>query len=465
MFVHQVSESTLPNGLKLITAENPASPTVSTQLYYKVGSRNERTGLTGISHILEHLMFKGTARFPEGAFDRIVQENGMTYNAFTSHDFTCYFESMAADRLEVALELEADRMQGLILEEEGFRSEMAVIREERRQMVEDPPGGLVSEAVQAAAFTVHPYHWPVIGWMTDLENMTLEAVLAYYRDYYRPNNAVLVVAGDLSHERVVELVQAKFGSIAPGPDSPAQRIQEPPQRGERTVAIHKAVQLPILHLAYRAPASQERASKILNVIEFLLLHGRSSRLYKKLIYREQLATGIGGGIHLRIDPSLFDLRATARPGISIERLRDAVYDALDQLSREAVTAEELQKVRNAIEADFVFSQESNAELGQNLGEDECRSSWRDYFTWLDDQLTVTPEEIMEVARETFSPRSRTVGYLVPDAESEAAGGDSMASGGATASADPGEGARARGGTGEGARARGDRGPAGAGAAR
>ena len=230
-------------------------------------------------------MFKGTARYPEGAFDRIVQENGMSDNAFTTHDYTAYFENASADRCETALGLEADRMQGLSLTEESFRSELAVIREERRQTVEDPPTGLLSEAVEAAAFQVHPYHWPVIGWMSDLEAITLDDVRQYYQDRYRPNNAVLVVVGDLEHERMEEMVRRLFGSIPRGPALPPITVQEPEQRGERTVAVHKEVQLPGIILAYRAPRSADRASCVLNVIEFILMHGRSSRLYQKLIYR------------------------------------------------------------------------------------------------------------------------------------------------------------------------------------
>jgi zinc protease len=410
-----VNESILSNGLKILHVHNPVSPTASMQLYYRVGSRNERPGITGISHVFEHLMFKGTERFPEGVFDRVVQEQGMTYNAFTTSDFTCYLESMAADRLDVAMELEADRMQGLAITEESFRSEMAVIREERRQTVEDPPAGLLIEAVQAAVFMAHPYHWPVIGWMTDLESLGLDDVLRYYRDHYRPNNAVLVVVGDVTAERVLASAERYFGRVPRGPELAPLSVVEPEQRGERTVSIHKEVQLPMLVLAYRAPQSSRRDAKVLNAIEFLLLHGRSSRLYQRLVYQEQLVVGLGGGVHLRVDPSVFDLRFSARPGVTVDHLRDRVYQLLDELRREPVSDEELHKTLNAVEADYVFSQESNAELAQNLGEDECRTSWRDYLTWLEEHRTLTAEEIQLVAEQTFSERGRTVGYLIPEA--------------------------------------------------
>jgi zinc protease len=414
VLVREVRQTALENGLMVLTVEDRTSPTASLQLFYRVGSRNERPGITGISHIFEHLMFKGTTRFRQGVLDRILQENGMRYNAFTTHDFTCYYEEMASDRLDVALELEADRMQGLRLEKDSFRSEMGVIREERRQNVEDPPFGLLSEAVQASVFRVHPYHWPVIGWMRDLEAITLEDVTRFYRDYYRPNNAVLVVGGDVDHDEVVQRAARYFGGIERGPELPDVDVVEPEQEEERTVSVRKPVQLPGIILTYRAPASHERSAKVLNVVESILLHGRSSRLYRKLIYDEQLAIGLAGGISLRKDPSTFGFHATARPGIAIEKVREAIYEALEDMATHPVGEIELQKAKNAVEADYVFSQESHHETGLNLGEEECRSSWRDFLTWNDEQQSVTPQEIQAACAETFRPSRRTAGTLIPD---------------------------------------------------
>lgn len=415
MLYDSIEESTLSNGLTVLAVDRRQSPTATLQLWYRVGSRNERPGLTGVSHIFEHLMFKGTARHPKGEFDRILQDNGMTNNAFTSHDFTAYYEVMAADRLEIAMELESDRMQGLLLDPEEFRSELSVIREERRQTREDPPYGLLNEAVEAAVFTAHPYHWPIIGWMTDLETITVEDVSRYYRDYYRPNNAVLIVVGDVRPERARELAERYFGRIERGPEIPPVRIREPRQLGERTLTVRKPVQLPGLLMAYRAPESTAFETRVLNLIESVLFHGRSSRLYQRLVYREQLATEVGGGIHFRKDPSIFTVRATARPGIEIERVRGAIDEVLVGLQTEPIPDAELAKALRAIESDFVFSQESNYELAQNLGAEECRSSWRDYERYLEDHLRITPDDVLRVARLAFAPETRTLGWLVPDA--------------------------------------------------
>jgi zinc protease len=411
---HSVHESTLDNGLKVLTIENPTTPTASVQVWYRVGSRNEKPGITGASHIFEHMMFKGTERFPKGTFDRVIQENGMTNNAFTSHDATAYFENMASDRMEVAFELESDRMQGLLLDPKEFESEIAVIREERRQVIEDPPFGLLSEAIEATVFMVHPYHWPVIGWMNDLESITRDQLIAYYEVYYRPNNAILVVAGDTTHERVVDLATKHFGEIGSGPEVPLVQIEEPPQRGERTVRIHKDVQLSGLIITYRAVASVDQDAAALNVAEYILFHGRSSRLYRRLIYDESLATSLVGGFAMRRDPSTFSVRAIPQPGVEIERLRAAILETVEGIRTSPPSEEEIEKARNQIEADFAFGQEHNFDLGQGLGAQECRSSWRDFYEFERRCLSVDADQVAEVAARCLNERGRTTGYLVPE---------------------------------------------------
>ncbi|MBD3163334.1 MAG: insulinase family protein [Candidatus Eisenbacteria bacterium] len=410
----RIHETILDNGLKVLTVRNPISPTASLQVWYRVGSRNERPGITGASHIVEHLMFKGTERYPKGAFDRAIQENGMVNNAFTGHDFTAYFENMARDRLEIAFDLESDRMQGLLFDPDEFRAEMAVIREERRETSEDPPFGRISEEVEAAAFLVHPYHWPVIGWMTDLETVTLEEIVAHYRLHYRPNNAVLVVAGDVEHREVVTLADRYFGPIPAGPPVPPVRIEEPDQTGERTVSVHKEVQLPGLVIAYRIVSGTDPAAPALNVAESLLFRGRSSRLYRRVVHDEPLAAALAGGFHLRKDPSTMVLRATAQPGVEIERLREAICETIESLDRVPPTEEEMSKAKNQMEADLVFGMEQNYELGQTLGSEECRTSWEEWFRFYDRCLAVTADDVIAAASKHLTARRRTTGFLLPE---------------------------------------------------
>jgi zinc protease len=414
----RIHESQLDNGLKVLTVENPVSPTASVQVWYRVGSRNERTGITGASHIFEHMMFKGTERFPKGVFDRIIQENGMTNNAFTSYDYTAYFENMANDRLEVAFELEADRMQGLLLQPEEFESEISVIREERRQTREDPPFGLITEAVDAAVFQAHPYHWPVIGWMTDLETITRDDLIAYYKVYYRPNNATLVVVGDVSHERVADLAQMHFGGIARGPEVPTVLVVEPEQLGERSVRVHKDVQLPGIVIAYRAPEVSHADAAAMNIAEYILFRGRSSRLYQRLIHQEPLAVDLSGGFYVRKDPSTFVVRAMARPEVEIERLRTAAIGAVESFESTPPTSKEIEKARNQIDADFLFGQEHNFELGTGLGSYECLCSWKHFFDFHQACLAVSAEDIVRAARTWLHERGRTSGYLIAEGGEE-----------------------------------------------
>jgi zinc protease len=409
-----VRETVLENGLKVITAENHTSPTASLQVWYKVGSRNERPGITGASHLLEHMMFKGTEKHPTGEFDRITQENGMENNAFTSYDWTCYYENMASDRLRIAMELEADRMQGVILPPEEFFSEMEVVRNERRQTHEDPPFGLLSEEVNAAVFKVHPYHWPIIGWMTDLQHITRDQLMEYYHLYYRPNNAVLVVVGDIDHDEVVQMARETFGKVPAGPEIPEVTIEEPPQLGEKVVKVHKDTQLPGVIIAFHAPAATEFDAKVLQVIENILFIGESSRFFRKCVYENPLAVNVSGGIYFRKDPSTFWIQATCRPGTTAETLRDSLLAVLEQLKEERVPEEEIQKAKNQILASETFSMERNFEVAYRLGSWECRSSWRDATRLVEECLAVTADDIQRVAREVFREKNRTVGILVPE---------------------------------------------------
>ena len=408
-----VQETVLANGLKVLTVENHTSPTASLQIWYRVGSRNERPGITGASHLLEHMMFKGTEKHPTGEFDRITQSNGMENNAFTSHDYTCYYENVASDRLRVAMELEADRMQGVLLPPEEFQSEMAVVRNERRQTREDPPFGLLDEQVNACMFVAHSYRWPIIGWMSDLETITRAEVMDHYRAYYRPNHAVLVAAGDVTHDAVVALARELFGGMEPGPEAPPVETVEPEQRGEKIIYLEKETQLPGVILAFHAPPAVEYDAKVLQVIENILVIGESSRIFRACVYENPLAMDVSGGIYFRQDPSSFWLESMCRPGMEAETLRDALLATLEELKTNPVSEEELQKAKNQILASEMFAQADNFDLGYRLGSWECRSSWRDGLDFLDACLRVTPEEIQRVAKETFRQDRRTVGILVP----------------------------------------------------
>ncbi|MGH7277291.1 MAG: M16 family metallopeptidase, partial [Candidatus Rokuibacteriota bacterium] len=275
-----VLAATLDNGLRVLLLEDHRSPIVSFQVWYRVGSRNETRGATGIAHLLEHMMFKGTHRHGPREFNRLVEQSGGQNNAFTSQDVTSYFVNIAADELDLVIDLEADRMQNLLLGDADIDSERQVVIEERRTRTEDDPAGFLGEAVSSIAFRAHPYGQPVIGWKVDLERLTAAEVRAFYKTYYVPNNAIVVAVGDFDAPAVLEKVKASFGGIPRGPAPPPVLAVEPEQNGERRVTVEKKAELPIVYIAYHVPNATSDDAPALEVLSAVLSGGRASRIYR-----------------------------------------------------------------------------------------------------------------------------------------------------------------------------------------
>src|SRR5688572_577379 len=306
-------------------------------------------GRVGLSHMLEHMMFKGTARYPKGSFSRIVRKNGGIDNAFTGQDFTAYFENLAADRVGLALELEADRMQGLILDHSEFQTERDVVKEERRLRSEDDPQGALVEALFAHAFLSHPYHWPVIGWFADLDAMSLEDLQRHYDTFYSPNNATLVVVGDIKAESLLPTIKRLFEPIPRGP-SPKQTLSsEPEQRGERRFLLKREAQVPFVMMGFRVPNYSNEDSYALDILESILSRGKSSRLYQSLVYdqKNSLAVGAEYGL-MQADPGLFYFYALVSPGQKAEVVEEALHKEIKRLQAEPPTEQELQRAKNQV---------------------------------------------------------------------------------------------------------------------
>lgn len=408
-------ESVLSNGLKVLLVEVPKAPVVSVQIWYKVGSRNEVMGRAGLSHMLEHMMFKGTERYPKGTFSRLIRKNGGNDNAFTSQDYTAYFENLAADRVELALTLEADRMHGLVLNEKEFQLEREVVKEERRLRTEDDPQSFLVETLFAQAFMIHPYHWPIIGWFSDLNAMTLEDLKTHYDTYYSPNNATLIVAGDIKAETLLPTIKRLFEPIPRGPVPPVQQIVEPPQLGERRVLIKREAQVPFVMAGYRVPNYQSDDSFALAILESILSHGKSSRLYRSLVYEQKIALAAGAEYGLlQADPELFYCFAVVKPGVRPEEVEQAIYREFERLQSTPPTEQELQRAKNQVEADYIFGQDSVFRLAMMLGQAESvGAGWRYVEKFLERIRSVTAEDIQRVARRYLVPDSRTVGILLP----------------------------------------------------
>jgi zinc protease len=389
-----VLEATLDNGLRVLVLEDRRSPIVSVQVWYRVGSRNERPGATGLAHLLEHMMFKGTPAHGKGEFARLVEQNGGQDNAFTTQDVTSYFVDIAADRVDLVLRLEADRM---------------------RTRTEDDSDGVLAEEVSAIAFTAHPYGWPIIGWMEDLRRITAPELRAFYDTYYVPNNAVLVVAGDVRAPEALERVRAIFGRIPRGPEPPPVRAVEPPQRGERRVVVKKdGARLPVVYVAYHVPNAASPDAAALELLSTILSEGRASRLHRKLVYERQMALEAGGDYsYLSRDPNLFWFWATPRPGHAPEAMEQALLAEIELLKDEPVPDEELARAKNQIEAAFVWRQDSVHSRASTLGRFELAGSWRLVERFVPMIRAVTAADIQRVARAHFPPARKNVGVLLP----------------------------------------------------
>ncbi|MFB3886452.1 MAG: M16 family metallopeptidase [Thermodesulfobacteriota bacterium] len=410
----QVFETVLANGLKVILLENHKAPLVTFQVWYRVGSRNEEWGRTGLSHVLEHMMFKGTKRIGPEEFSRTIQENGGNDNAFTSRDYTAYFENLRADRIQIALDLESDRMQNLMLREEDFRTERMVVMEERRLRTEDSPQAFLQEQLEATAFQVQPYHWPIIGWMEDLPRLTLDDLKTYYRTYYNPINAFIVVVGDFKKEELLPRIEKAFGSYPKGAAPDQEKSKDPPQIGERRIFVKKEAQLPYLVMGYHVPNLREQDSYVLEVIATLLSGGKSSRLYQSLVREKQLVLSADADHSLLSrDPGLFYLSADLLPGKEVAEVEKALDQEVERLQKEPIGQLELEKAKNQLEAAFVYGQDSIFRQAMLLAQHEIALDWRGIDSYLPSIRKVSPDDIRRVAKQYLIPDSRTVGILVP----------------------------------------------------
>ncbi len=410
----QVFETALPNGLKVILLENHKAPLITFQVWYRVGSRNEEWGRTGLSHMLEHMMFKGTKKVGPEEFSRIIQENGGNDNAFTSYDNTAYFENLSADRVQVAIDLESDRMQNLMLREEDFRTERMVVMEERRLRTEDNPQAVLQEQVEATAFQAQPYHWPIIGWMEDIARFTLGDLKAYYKTYYNPINAFLVVVGDFKKEELLPKIEKAFGSYPKGIAPIQERDKDSPQIGERRIFVKKEAQLPFLMMGYHVPNLRDQDSYVLEVIATILSGGKSSRFYQSLVREKRLLLSADADHSLLSrDPSLFYISADLLPGKEVAEVEKAFDQEIDRLQRERVGEQELEKAKNQLEASFLFGQDSIFYQAMLLAQHEIAMSWKTIDDYIPSIRKVTPEDIQRVAKKYLLPDNRTVGILIP----------------------------------------------------
>ena len=420
----RVRKTCLDNGLQLLLKESHLAPVASFWIFYRVGSRNEMAGATGISHWVEHMLFKGTDRYPQGALDKAVARAGGSFNGMTWQDWTTYFETFPAERIELALDVESDRMANAIFDADETESERTVIFSEREGS-ENSYRWLLNTEMQAAAFQTHPYRHPVIGWKHDLLTMGRDDLYEHYRTFYTPNNAVAVAVGDFDSEQMAARIDRFFGGLEAGPTVPEMRLQEPEQRAERRIVLRGTDQTSYFGLAFHAPAAQHADFFPLTVLDSILsgakgmgLFGgsssnRSNRLYRALVDKE-LAVGVASSYMPTIDPYLFSFHATLAQGITHQQVEDAIWAEIERVQGEPVAAAELEKAIKQTKAQFAYSSESVTNQAYWLGFSEmiADSDWFD--AWLVNLEAVTAEEVQRVAQSWFSRSKQTVGWYLPE---------------------------------------------------
>ncbi len=420
-----VHEQTLSNGLKVLVKEDHRSPVAVSQVWYKVGSSYEPQGITGISHMLEHMMFKGTQAFPAGEFSRIIAENGGQENAFTGDDYTAYFQTVEKSRLEICFKLEADRMRNLDLRADELTKELQVVTEERRMRTDDQPHAKLLEQFNAVAFVNSPYRNPVIGWPNDIANYTVADLQAWYQKWYAPNNATLVVVGDVSADAVFELAKRYFGVLPSGEITPLKPALEAPQSGVKKVTVKAPAKLPSVLLGYKTPvlktAESEKEAYALEVLAALLDGGESARLPARLVRGREIAVSVGAGYDLssRLS-SVLTLDATPAQGRNVYELEQALKEQVDLLRDELVGDEELQRIKAQVLAKDIYQKDSNFYQAMELGMLETVGlGWRKADEYVDRIHRVTPEQVRDAARKYLREDNLTVAYLDPQPITEA----------------------------------------------
>jgi zinc protease len=416
--IEEVRRTVLDNGLVVLTKESHTSPIVTSMIWYKVGSRNEELGHTGKSHFLEHMLFKGTERFKKGEIDLITLKNGGGNNAFTSHDFTAYYFNFASDRWDIALEIESDRMVNCTFDREEFEAEKKVVIEELKTSL-DSPWGLLMQELEASAFKVHPYRNPVVGWLQDVERATVEQQQAYYRRYYQPNNAILVIAGDFETDLVLARVSKLFGSIPAGPAPPAMALEEPVQRGERRLIVRWRSNVPRLSIAYHAPAIGHPDTYGLQVLAVVLAEGKASRLYQRMVEHEQSVTFVSAEFGEAKDPTLFHIRSEARGDHSIHEIEASIYNELKNVIDNGVSPAELDRAKHQIEAHFILSRERTLDQAILLGQMETIGSLDYVDAYVRNIYSVTAEQLSAVCDRYLNENNRTAGLLLSDGSDDA----------------------------------------------
>ncbi|MBN1259708.1 MAG: insulinase family protein [Anaerolineae bacterium] len=413
-------KTTLDNGLTVLVRESHTAPVTSFWVWYRVGSRNEHLGITGISHWVEHMMFKGTERWPRQKLDQTIAREGGYLNAMTWYDFTTYYETLPSDKIFLALDIEADRMSRALFDVDEVAAERTVIISER-QGAENNPLFLLDEEVAAAAFRVHPYGHDTIGHLCDLQTMTRDDLYRHYRTYYAPNNAIVAVSGDLNAGEMLRMIEQYFGALDPSSEIPPMLAQEPSQRGERRVWVEGNAGTDYVMLAYHSPEATHPDLFALTVLSTVLAGGASSlvgsgaltnhtsRLYRAVVERE-LAADVSASLIPTVDPNLYRITATVLPDRAADQVEEALLAEIKRVQREPISRDELEKAKQQAQALFAYSSESITNQAFWLGFSEVFADYTWFRSYLSRLDAVTVEDVLHAAQTYLIPQNRTVGH-------------------------------------------------------
>jgi zinc protease len=413
--LERVRAVSLPNGLRVRLLPDRSAPTLSYYTFFQVGSRNEKLGTTGISHLFEHMMFNGAAKYGPKEFDRVLEARGGHSNAYTSNDVTAYYEDFAAEALETVVDLESDRMRSLRLTDESLEQEREVVKEERRLRTENSIFGLMEEQLEALVFLAHPYRWPVIGWMEDIERITRNDCEAFFRTYYAPSNAAVYVVGDLDPDATLALIERHYSDVPAGPSPAPVPAGEPPQRGERRALVRHPAQAPAILAGWRGPAAKSPDSSALDVLQVCLAVGESSRLRRKLVQEEEVAVSVSISWGRRIDPGVFLAFVELSPGVPVARAEELLWGEIAKVAARGVSTAEVARAKALLRSSVLHELATHHGVAHALGQAEALlGDWREAGRALEHYATVTPRDVRRVAAEFLDRSRRNVVVLEPE---------------------------------------------------
>jgi zinc protease len=412
-----VAERTLKNGMKVLVQTDHNIPNVALYIFYRIGSRNERPGTTGLSHFFEHMMFNGAKKYGPGDLDKVMEANGGSNNAYTSQNVTVYQDWFPRTAIPLIFDIEADRIQNLSFDPAKIQSERGVVASERRLSVDNNNGGLLDEQLWASAFIAHPYQWPVVGWMSDIEHWTMEDLKHHYEMGYSPSNATMVVVGDVTPEEIFKICEKTIEPIPSHAPPPPVTTVEPPQLGERRLVVHKQAELPLLMIGYHVPATNNADFYATNILRTILFEGESSRMYQRLVDKDQLALDVESSLQPAFDPTIAIIVAEPKQGVDPEKCEKAIYEELEKAKSSAISDQELEKAKNIRLVEFYHQMRTINGRANTIGTYEVfMGDYKKLFDAAKNYGAVTKEDVQRVAKAYFDGNNRTVATLVPENE-------------------------------------------------